>query len=306
MSKNKNNKFSNRAARRFNDIAKVDTMSQEDIFDILDEDIKTILEQFTAFREHKPGAQYPNYVMNAFANLSTALFFEKYVREHVKVKKKGRKLKTDLDEAEIESLRMIISDAYKKSKTNFYANQVQEFAPRNTYLSKTFIILYPIVYRMTKKFDGLSKSERRDLTIQIYGKPAYNMRQIHKIINESTISDKKKLKMLRKMYGKKRFIEAVGAAMTVEGNNSDCLAMLYEYMCKLKPKKRAPYLRAYADAYKRVKSKYFRIDKDFYEKNRKIIKELKKLDVGYKKAFKDLKGSGKSNRRRDGDKKRPK
>ena len=291
MSKNKNNgKFSNRAARRFNDLAKIDTMEQSEIFEILAEDMKVMLDQVTAFRDHKPNSPYPQYIGNAFANLSTPLFFAEYVDEHVKVKKKGKKIKTDLDEAEIESLRTIIADAYKKSATNFYANQLQEFTERNELLSKTFVKLCPEIYRMTKKFDGLSKSQRRDPTIQIYGDPAYNMRFIHKLINQSTLSDKKKLKLLKKLYGKKRFVKAVGAAMTVEGNNSDCLAMLFEYMVSLKKKKRAKYLKAYADAYKKAKSKYFRIDKNFYDDNRGIIKELGRLDIGYKKAFKDLKG----------------
>jgi len=299
MSKNKNNgKFSNRAARRFNDLAKIDTMDQSEIFEILTEDMDIMLDQVTAFRDHKPNSPYPQYIGNAFANLSTPLFFSEYVDEHVKVKKKGKKVKTDLDEAKIESLRAIISDAYKKSATNFYANQLQEFTERNELLSKTFMKLYPEVYRKTKKFDGLSKSQRRDLTIQIYGDPAYNMRFIHKLINQSTLTDKKKLKLLCELYGKKRFVKAVGAAMIVEGNNSDCLAMLFEYMQGLKKKKRAKYLKAYADAYKKAKTKYFRIDKNFYDENKRIIKELGRLDIGYKKAFKDLKG-GKSTKKRD-------
>ena len=35
-SKNKNNKFSNRAAKRFNDMSKVDVMSQDEIFILAD------------------------------------------------------------------------------------------------------------------------------------------------------------------------------------------------------------------------------------------------------------------------------
>ena len=298
MSKNKSNKFSNRAARRFSDLSKVDTLDQGEIFEILSEDIKTMLEQVTSFRDRKPNSPYPQYIGNAFANLSTALFFFEYVKEHVKVTKKG-KIKTDLDGAELESLRAILADAYKKSATNYYANQLQEFAERNELLSKTFRKLCPDLYKLTKKLDGFTKSQRRDLTIQVYGDPVYNMKFIRKLMDMSSSPDKKKLKVLQKMYGKKRFIKAVGAAMTVEGNTSDCLAMLFEYMMKLKKKKRAKYLKAYADAYKKAKSKYFRIDKTFYDENKAIIKELCRLDIGYKKAFKDLKGGKSKTSRRD-------
>lgn len=294
--KNKNNKFTNRAAKRFNDMSKVDIMSQDEIFDIFDGDMKTILDQVTAYREHKQGAPYPSYVANAFANLSTALYFYEYVKDHVKVKKKG-KVKTDLDDADLESLRNIISDVYRKSVIGTYSNQQQESINRNELLSKTFKILCPRIYRLVRKFKGLSKSQCRDLTVQFYGDPVYNFRFIHKRLNESTLPDKKKLKLLQKIYGKKKFVNAVGAAMTVEGNNSDCLAMLYKFMMKLKKKKRAKYIRAYAEAYKRVKvTKYFRIDQTFYDENKRIIKELGQLDIGYKKAFKDLKGSGKDKR----------
>lgn len=291
MSKGKNNnsKFTNRAAKRFNDMSKVDVMSQEEIFDILDEDMKTILDQVTAYREHKPNSPYPPYVANMFANLSAVLYFHDYVGDHVEVKKNG-KIKTDLEEADLESLRMIIADVYKKSLAGVYQN-TQEYSDRNELLGKAFKKLCPRIYRLTKKFKELSKSTRRDLTIQFYGDPVYNFKFIHKHINKSPISDKKKRKLFQKIYGKKRFVKAVGAAMTVEGNNSDCLAMLFDYMSGLKKKKRAKYLRAYADAYKRSKgSRYFRIDADFYEKNKRLIRELAIVDIGYKKAFKDLRG----------------
>lgn len=289
MSKGKNNKFTNRAAKRFSDIAKVDTLSQAEIFEILEGDIKIILDQVTAYREHKPGAAYPQYVGNAFANISTALFFHDYVCEHVKIKKK-QKIKSDLDEADLESLRTIISDAFRKSMSGVYQNQ-QEYVERNELLGKAFKKLYPRVYHLTGKFKDLQKSQRRDLTIWFYGDPVYNFRSIHKPINKSTISDKKKLKLLQKIYGKKRFVRAVGAAMTVEGNNSDCLAMLFDFMARKKKKKRAKYLLAYAEAYKRSKgTRYFRIDMDFYEKNKRLIKELTIVDLGFKKAFKDLRG----------------
>ena len=297
MSKGKS-KFANLAARKFNDVSKVDTMSQRDIYEILNKDIKTILQQFTDYRNHVQGASYPTYVANAFANISTALFFNEYVDDNIKVTKKG-KIKTDLDKEEVESLRQILAEAYKKSQTNFYSNQAQEYPERNRLLAKTFKKLSPDVWRLTKKLKGLSKSQRRDLVIQVYGDPVYNMKFVHKIINQSTTSEKKKLKIMQKMYGKKRFVKAVGAAMTVEGNSSDCLAMLYGHIASKKKRKRAPFILAYSEAYKKNKSRYFRIDSDFYDANKDIIKELVRLDLGFKKAFKNLKNGGLSKKDKD-------
>lgn len=146
----------------------------------------------------------------------------------------------------------------------------------------------------------MTKSQRRDLTIQLWGDPVYNMRFVHKLVNQSTIGDKKKLKLLRKAYGK-RWVKAVGAAMTVEGNNSDCLALLFEYLEGLKKKKRAPFLLSYADSYKRNKTRYFRMDQEFFDSNKGILKELKKIDIGFRKSWRELgiaKG-GKKDRSKD-------
>jgi hypothetical protein len=286
MAKNKGGDFQNRAAKRFKTPDKVDLMPQQEIFEIFDEDIETILDQVTAARNHT--GKYPVYVtQNAFVNLSTPLWFSLYVKDHCKVKK--GKLKTDLSEDQIESLKSILADAYKKSATNQYSQQTQEFKDRNKIIGKTFIILSPKVYMLTKKLK-LTKSQRRDLTIQIYGDPVNNMRFIHKLFNHSPISEEKKLKLCKKMYGKNRFIDAVGAAMTVDSNTSDFLVTLYEYMMSKKTKKRAPFVLAYARAYKKNKSSNYRLSGgEFYKKNRKLIKELKSLDIGFKKAFKNLK-----------------
>ena len=52
MSKKNNGNFNNKAAKRFKQPDRIDTMEQEDIFEILDEDIGTILGQITANRDH--------------------------------------------------------------------------------------------------------------------------------------------------------------------------------------------------------------------------------------------------------------
>lgn len=297
MGKNRNGgDFQNKAARRFKNPEKIDLMPQEEIFDILTEDISVILDQVTKSRNHQ--GKYPVYVANAFANLSTALWFYLYVKDHVKVKHKKHKIKSDLSDDELESLRQLLSEAYKKSATNQYPQQSQEFKERNKIIGKTFIMLSPLVYHLSGKLNKgknkLTKSQRRDLTIQVYGDPVVNMKFVHKIFNHSSISDKKKLKLLKQMYAE-RFIDAVGAALTIDNNNSDCISMLYDYvMGKDKLKKRAPYVLAYARAFKKNKSSNFRLTSgEFYKKNKKLIKELNELDIGFKKAFKNLKPTDK-------------
>lgn len=295
MSKNRGGdpSFNNRACKKFKDNPKIDLLSQDEIFDILDEDVTTILKQLTDARNHT--GKYPTYTGQMFANLSTTLYFYYHVKEHVKSNRKKGKLKTDLTEDELISLKDLLANIYKRSATNQYANQQQEFADRNKLLAKTFEMLDPKGYKIAKKL-GLKRREIRDLLIQVYGDPAYNMRYVHKLVNGSASKDKKKLKILKKLYGD-RFPMAVGAAMTVESTNSDCLAMLYDYMMSKKLKKRAPFVRAYADAYKLNGKHYHRINAYFGRKNRKLIKELKSLDIGYKKAFANLQGDPKTGKK---------
>lgn len=290
MSKNKgsNGGFQNRAAQRFKNPNKVDLISQKEIFSILDQDMLTMLDQVTDHR-NKAG-KYPDYIVNMFGNLSTSLYFYNFIKDHCKVTKKG-KLKTDLSDDAIISLKQILADAYKKSATNYFSEMTIDFKDRADLLSKAFIILDVKNYKLTKKL-GIKKSQRRDVCIQVFGDPVYNIKFLHKIINYSSLDDKKKLKLLKKMYGGHRFVKAVGAAMTVDSNNSDCITMLVEYVKNMKKRKnRAPYIMAYADAFKVNKTYNFRLaDGEFYKKNKPIIRELiDDVDIGYKKAFKPLK-----------------
>lgn len=289
--------FNNRAARKFRDNPKIDRMSQEEIFEILEEDMTTILQQVTDHRNHK--GKYPTYTGQMFANLSVPLYFYRYIQEHVKPKYRAGKIKTDLEADQIESLKQILADAYKRSATMQYERQNQEFADRNKLLSKAFRILDARGWKLTKKLKGLTKVQRRDLLIQAYGDPVLNMRFVHKIINSSTATDKVKLRVLKKLY-RDRFVDAVGAALTVESNRSDCIEMLYSYMAKKKAKKRAPYIRAYAEAYKTNGThNNMWVNNEFAHTNRKIIRELKMIDIGYKKAFKRLKGDVKKKSKKD-------
>lgn len=293
--------FQNITAKKWRNTNKIPLMSQKEIFKLLNEDIDTILQQVTCARKgtryNGKIIQHPDYIANGFANISTAFWFLSYVQAHVRVKKKSHCIHTDLTRDQVESLKSILADAYGKSLGGVYSSQVQDDARRNEYISKAFIRLMPNLYHLTGKLKGLSKSGRRELTIQIYGDPVFKFRYVHRKINESTVSDKKKLKFLKTAYGK-RYIAMVGAAMTTEGNGSDCLAMVYDDLMSKKKKKRGPYIQAYAEAYKRNgPSRYFRMDRNFYDKNKKLIKLLisdkkhpkRAIDLGYVKAFEDMK-----------------
>lgn len=310
----------NRAARVFKDVDRIDQMSQKEIFSIFDEEIEMMMNQVILNR--KRSGERPNYIVNAFANLSTALWFYIYVDENVKVNTKKKEVRTSLKEDQIEALKWILAEAYRKSATNYFAKQADEFHDRDELISKAFVKLEPRLYELSKKLKlmklkprknpkapdpvtGISNVEKlvpddektRELAIHLYNNPRSDFRFIHRIFNESEVSDKKKLKLLKEMYGD-RFVRAVGAAFTVDNNNSDCLAMLYEYFEGLKKKsnKRADIIMAYAEAYKANRRTYYRLTREkFYKNNKKIIKALlakdksrskqEKRDIGYKKAF---------------------
>lgn len=290
--------FRNRAARRFNDLQKADLMSEEEVYSILTEDIDTILGQITRHRNHEGGASYPQYINNIFANLSSARFFYEYVHAHVK--NKHGKMSTDLDKDAILSLKQILADAYRQSTAkNMYQNQALEYQDRNEMLTKAFIRMDQQNYKLTKKLhlDDNAKARRRELAILVFNRnPALTVKSVARIFNHSTLNEKKKIKLLMRMYHKSakpklsdRFIEMVGGALTIESNSSDFVTMLYDFVAAKKRRKRAPYVRAYAEAFKRNKTYNFRLRGDFWKHNKPIIKELIEIDIGYKKAFKPLK-----------------
>lgn len=294
MSNKNKNKFQNKAARRFAKIEKVAAMPQAEIFDLWATDLKVICDQMTAAREHRqPNSQYPQYVANGFANLSSALFFYRLTNKGGKISKNCRVDVEELTKSDVESIREIIAEAYRKNNQDIYQKWVQDYADRRKLLSKAFVPLYDRVYKLTKMLKGLSKSQRRDLTIQIYGDPIYSMKVVHKILNNSTASNKKKMRFLqkaygfkKKMYGKRRFVEAMGAAMTVDNLSSDSLGMMFDFIAKQKKRKRAPYILEYARAYKKNQTRYFQINAEFLDGNKGIVRELKDLDIGFKKAVK--------------------
>lgn len=284
--------FQNRAARKFKDSNRIDLIGQEEIFEILEEDFGTILKQIDEAKRHVPGAKYPTYTGNMFANLSVPLYIYCYVRDNVKVK--NGKLKTSLEKYEIEAIRQLLADAYKKSMSHQYDKQAQDMDDRNRLILKAFAHISPKLKKAAKKLK-LNKHMTRVVMIQVYGDPKYNMKQLHKQFNNSTVSDKKKMKILKKLYGS-RFEAALGAALTVNVAGSDILATIFDYVKNMPKKKRGRVIRWYAEAYKLNGTTYHQFTKDFAKKNKKIVRELKLIDIGYKKAFKYLQSEGTRNK----------
>ena len=298
MGKNKGGdaNFSNRACRKFKDNQKAHLISQMEVFEILQEDMSTILKQISDNLNRVNGAKYPTYTVQMFSNLSVPLYFSEFIKDHVKPNFKKGKIKTDLSDDEIHALKHLLADIYKRSATGVYQAQLMEAEERNKYLAKSFEQLDPKRRKAARKL-GLSKKDTRDLLIQTYGDPVRNFRFVCRLFDKSNVSEKEKLNILRKLY-KKRFVDAVGAALATEGNKSDCLYMLFQFVDDKKAKKRAPYIRAYAEAFKQTETHYGQINNAFKHKNRKIIRELKEVDIGYKKAFKNLWGEKKENKER--------
>ncbi len=265
--------FSNKAARKFDEPNKVDLYSEDEIYEVLNEEVEMILEQLTANRERR--GKYPKYAMNMFANISSAKYFYEYVDENRK----------DLTKEEIISMKSLISQAFKDSVSMKYQNQVLENADRNDYLRNTFYLMAKKSFKIARKLD-LGKDKTKELIIQAYIEPKYAIKQVAKLFDASTLSDKKKMKLLRELYETKaRFIDAVGATLTVDFNSSDFVHMVYDFVMKSSKDKRKKYIEAYAINFKKIKKSSFMLKGDFLEKNHKLIKKLIRKDRGYKKAF---------------------
>lgn len=269
----KGNGFSNKAARKFDEPNKVDLYSEDEIYEVLNEDVDVILDQLTANREHR--GRFPKYTGNMFANISTAKYFYEYVKENW----------GDLTKEEKLSMKSLISQAFKDSVSMKYQNQAMENGDRNEYLRETFYAMSKKAYKVAKKL-GLEKDKTKELIIQAYIEPKYAIKQVAKLFDMSTLSDKKKMKLLKEIYGgKERFVDAVGASLTVDFNSSDFVHMVYGFVMKLKKDKRKKFIEAYAINFKKIKKSSFVLKGDFLEKNARIIKRLIRKDRGYKKAF---------------------
>lgn len=296
MSKKGKGGFANRAARRFADMTKVELMSQDEIYDILKSDLKDILEQVTVARRGE--GPYPAYIGNAFANVSAALFMYEFAKENVKAEKgkKRIRVKTPLSDDELESLRHIVSEAFKKSERREYEAQALDYDLRQKYLGKAFAKLSPAQYAMVKELPTLTKPERLSLLVNTYGDPTFTVRRVRVLMDKVggatdggvRMTDEEKLEFLRELYGP-NFDQFVGAAMTVGdsmSSDSDLLLALFKFMDGCKKKRKRRILAYYATAYKRVKGvPFYRMNGSFFGDNERLIKKLVKSDAGFKKAF---------------------
>lgn len=329
--KNNGGGFGNLAARKFagSEIDKIPKMSQYRIYSILDADIDTILSQFAKNRAGVKDAKYPEYVINAFANISTAKWFWKYIKKHAYVetkrKKKNRKkitrIRTDLTFEQIDALRIIIANAYVSSLTNGYPTEAYDAPKRHRFLLDAYKRLDPErIWIARKKLHIKDIDVCARLAMLIYLEPRYQIKKIANIFDkaEATISDKKKMKVLMNLYEMRpeelaireardtslsinkdpchlggefaRFAEAIGYAFTTDNTSSDFIPMCIKYVNKQSKSARRAFLTAYADAFKSRKTANFMLKTDdFYARNKKIIKKLVKMDEGYRKAFKVLK-----------------
>lgn len=326
MGKNRDNKFQNFSAKRLKDIDHVATMCEEEIYDILRKDIKEILNQVADYQEtqdsgsyherkkksnHKGFSPYPNYTKNIFANLSGVKFFY----ELVYMWKEGD---VELDKRERGAIKMLLSTAYRDtiSKTKVYPVLDDEY--RCEMICEAFKILdkkhYKLALKLTsyetvkssrlkrpdsdKSRDELRKEKEIkkakaeaaacELTIQAFQDPKYTARVVVREFDRRTMSSKKKMKLLHKLYGK-RFHSACGAILGIEGGSSDIVGDVKDAIAKMKKKERIEVLRAYGDYFKRFGKRSFLLDSRFYKKHKKIIKKLIREDIGYKKAFAGMK-----------------
>ena len=331
--KNKTGGFENLAARKFADMGEVPKMSQYRIYSILENDMPVMLEQVAKNRAGVKDAKYPAYIMNAFANLATAKYFYKFIKKHVKTKKKS--MRTDLSFEQVDALRVIIANAYMNSQRQVYQSEMLDSGDRNHYLLESFKMLDPVRYRIAKKlrvsYDDRrtdsdtkkmnkkrSKAVAKKLIISTFLDPKYEIRKVASLFDNSSISDKKKLKIMRKLYAMTeeeynmrverdkrlgadkdpnyipgpyaRFAKAIGWAFTMESTSSDFPAMCISFVSNQKKRNRIVYLMAYAEAFKERKTSNFLLKAEFYKPNKKLIKKLIKMDVGYRKAFDSLKG----------------
>lgn len=294
MSKNKNNNFQNYAAKRFAQIEKIDQYAENDIFDILSKELPIILRQITSA---KSGAQYPEYAVNMFANISAAKFVYQYVQTWDKqIRKTGD---SDLmDITDVKALRDLVSEAF--IRRDKFVNQKMEEKDRNKLLLKTYAMLDPVGVKRAKKLK-LSKKLTIELALRIRKPAKFTIDRVGKLFDMSTVSDKKKLKVLKKLTRTdKKFADYIGAALTISKSVTDFVGMAYDVvmpkketkkgkMTKKIMKRRMPYLRAYATAFKKRRMYNTILTDNFYKQNKKLIKKLIDEDLGFKKAFKILK-----------------
>lgn len=278
MSKKKNS-FSNPLALRFNDQKRIELMSEEEVFKIFDKDFDTLIKQLSDNLNGVPGAKYPVYASNLFHNPSSAKYISKYVKEF--------KDEIKEDENELLAIRHLIAMGYKDNTNKQYYQEDDNI--RAELLLKAFNSISAGRIKLAKKLKikGQDKETNLENAVALAIFSYLNMDQITKVaqlIDKSEIGNKKKLAIFKKLYGK-RFYSAYGALFTINRQNSFVVYM-YEKFMKMNKKKRTKILFEYATHYKKMKHRAFMLESDdFFRENKRIIKKLKKKDIGFNKAF---------------------
>lgn len=285
MSKKGKGDFQNRAAKKFADVGKIDLLSESEIYNLLNDELDTILLQITENRAHR--GKFPVYAGNMFANISSAKYIEKYARVNA----------DELEAEEKESLKLLIAQGFKDSVMNRFQAQSLENQDRNDFLRNAFAKLASGKLRAAKKLK-LDGEKTKELIIQVYLEPKYGIKQVCRLFDASEVSDKKKLRIFSKLYGK-RTAEAMGATLCVDTHGSGFVGLIFNTIMKSNKKKRLKYLRHYAETFKKLKRFNFLLKGDFFVKNKRIIKKLIKEDHGYKKAFDFKFGTKSSDKKRD-------
>jgi hypothetical protein len=276
--KNKNN-FQNPLAQKFQDPNRIETMSEEEIFKIMDKDLETLLKQLAANLNGEPGAKYPVYGANMFFNPSSARYIYEYTRQYQD--------EIESDENELLAIRHLIATGYKDNLQKKFHYQDDDI--RSDLLLKAFKKISKDRIEIAKKLkiNSEDKETKLEAAIAIAIFSYLNMDQITKVatmIDKSDVKNKKKQKIFKKLYGK-RYKMAYGALFTINRQN-DFVTYMFKKFEKLNKKKKYQVLFEYATHYKRIKHRSFVLEsEEFLKENKKLIKQLAKEDIGFKKAF---------------------
>ena len=211
--KNKNGGgFDNIAASKFSDMRRVSCMTEFEIVEILNKDFKTVLAQIVANRRGDKKAKYPEYIRNAFANISTARYMYIAVKDAIKVS--GKKIKkSKLTFPQIDAMRVMIADAIVSSNRAMYQSEQADQGRRNYLLEKTYRRLDPRRINMARKLFKCTKVDGEEISKDIvdrratvlcaamYLDPAMEVSQAIRILGEvnTSLDRDKVMKIIKKL-----------------------------------------------------------------------------------------------------------
>lgn len=211
--KNKNGGgFDNIAASKFSDMRRVSCMTEFEIVEILNKDFKTVLAQIVANRRGDKKAKYPEYIRNAFANISTARYMYIAVKDAIKVS--GKKIKkSKLTFPQIDAMRVMIADAIVSSNRAMYQSEQADQGRRNYLLEKTYRKLDPRRINMARKLFKGAKVDGEEISKEIvdrratvlcaamYLDPAMEVSQVIRILGEvnTSLDRDKVMKIIKKL-----------------------------------------------------------------------------------------------------------